>query len=818
MERQDRLLSRLQNVIILSIGLFLVACGGGGGGGTPPGATAQTISGTAAAGAPLISASITVKDAVGATKSGATGSDGKYSIDVTGLTPPFLLKVVSGANTLYSVASAAGTTNIHPFTDLIIRNYYKVKGSDVDTVFGGVGPPALIPTAAEITTIADVTENILTAWLSQVGLNPTTFNLIGTPFNADGTGFDKVLDNNKLTIDASGQVTLTTKDPATGIEAPVISGQKIADLTAPDTTPPSTPSAVLALPGVDNMTLAWNSSTDNFAVAGYAVYEFKASAPGNIIKLGNSPFPGFKRTQLISGGSYCYQIEAFDGAGNISAKSGAVCATTLAAVDTIAPTAPTGLIATAVSTTQIDLSWTASTDNTGVLVYRIVRNPIGNKKVNGTVTNYSDTGLASGTQYCYTIDAVDAASNFSAPSNQACATTNGGASGVGAKFPIATTPEVPSGVDPNAGKEGSINAAFDGTNYLVGIQGDAVRHNNVTAQFISSSGALIGSRISTGRTGGAPLVAFNGTNYLMVWGDDATFPSDFIYGQVFSTSGTAVTAPFVVSTTAGQMEPGALSCLGTTCTVVWSNPYSSGTGGTVYGRDISPTGSFLTPEYTLFTNTRTTPGGVSPGAICDSTSGKCLFLTDTGSQILGLIKQGQSIVKSEFVIATKVQSCTDHNLVIGAFDGTNYLVVWNDHSDCQPLPNWDVMAQRLDASGNLLGTAFKVNSANTNRAPIPTVSFDGTNFLITWTDGRNDVNRNGVCDAGESTCYDVYGQYVSQTGSLVSSEFIINNDPGNQLGVTSGFSGGNYLILLNTGGDFSTSYFNGDAYGVFVTP
>ena len=53
----------------------------------------RTLSGTAAAGAPIASATITVKDKYGALKTIETGTDGKYSVDVTGMTAPFLLKV-----------------------------------------------------------------------------------------------------------------------------------------------------------------------------------------------------------------------------------------------------------------------------------------------------------------------------------------------------------------------------------------------------------------------------------------------------------------------------------------------------------------------------------------------------------------------------------------------------------------------------------------------------------------------------------------------------------------------------------------------------
>ncbi|WP_374705316.1 discoidin domain-containing protein [Paenibacillus radicis (ex Gao et al. 2016)] len=79
------------------------------------------------------------------------------------------------------------------------------------------------------------------------------------------------------------------------------------------------------------------------------------------------------------------------------------------------------MTATAVSGSQINLSWTASTDNVGVTGYRVFR---GSTQV-GTPsgTTYSDTGLTASTAYSYTVKAIDAAGNLSPNSNTATATT-----------------------------------------------------------------------------------------------------------------------------------------------------------------------------------------------------------------------------------------------------------------------------------------------------------------------------------------------------------------------------------------------------------
>jgi hypothetical protein len=91
--------------------------------------------------------------------------------------------------------------------------------------------------------------------------------------------------------------------------------------------------------------------------------------------------------------------------------------------DTQAPTAPINLTAAAVSSSQIDLSWTASTDNVGVTGYEIFR---GGSLVGTTPnTSYRDSGLSSSTAYSYYVKAYDAAGNRSVNSNTADATTLG---------------------------------------------------------------------------------------------------------------------------------------------------------------------------------------------------------------------------------------------------------------------------------------------------------------------------------------------------------------------------------------------------------
>ena len=140
-------------------------------------------------------------------------------------------------------------------------------------------------------------------------------------------------------------------------------------------------------------------------------------------------------------------MSAYDAAGYSSVQSASASATTQAvSTDTTLPTIPTGLTATAVSSSQINLSWTASTDNVGVTGYDIYRGGTPLTTVIGT--SYSNTGLTASTLYSYTVRAKDAAGNNSTQTASASATT------------LAATPSASTAYDFEGG---TVPAVFDVT-------------------------------------------------------------------------------------------------------------------------------------------------------------------------------------------------------------------------------------------------------------------------------------------------------------------------------------------------------------------
>ena len=177
---------------------------------------------------------------------------------------------------------------------------------------------------------------------------------------------------------------------------------------------PSVPSGLSATPvSSSQINLAWRASTDNVGVAGYRIYR-------NGSQIGTVTGTSYSNTGLSASTAYSYTVSAYDAVGNVSGLSAAVSATTQA-VDSQAPSVPANVMATAVSSTQINVSWNPSTDNVSIAGYRIYRN--GNFVATSLKTNYSDTGLSPSTTYTYFVSAYDSTGNASGRSATATVTT-----------------------------------------------------------------------------------------------------------------------------------------------------------------------------------------------------------------------------------------------------------------------------------------------------------------------------------------------------------------------------------------------------------
>jgi hypothetical protein len=115
-----------------------------------------------------------------------------------------------------------------------------------------------------------------------------------------------------------------------------------------------------------------------------------------------------------------------------------------------------------------------------------------------------------------------------------------------------------------------------------------------------------------------------------------------------------------------------------------------------------------------------------------------------------------------------------------AFDGENYLVVWEDERSFVAA---DIYGARVRPDGTVVERVDVPISTAVGHQREPDVTFDGTNFLVTWTDGRN----------GSDT--DVYGARVSRAGAVLDAAGVaIATGPGDQRSPAQVFDGTNHFV------------------------
>lgn len=198
--------------ILASLALF--GCGGGGSTNTDSPPAGVRITGTAAAGAPVVGF-VSVRDSSANPQPVLTNipieANGNYSVDVTGLTAPYAFLAsgsVGGRSvSLYSAATAAdegGKINITPFTDLMIRN---IAATAVDAYLANSANMANLTTANLEAQRATLT-TMLTPALTAMGLSGS-IDLLRATFNADNTGLDRFMDVVKVDTTTPSAVTIT---------------------------------------------------------------------------------------------------------------------------------------------------------------------------------------------------------------------------------------------------------------------------------------------------------------------------------------------------------------------------------------------------------------------------------------------------------------------------------------------------------------------------------------------------------------------------------------------------------------------------------
>ncbi|MDE2589928.1 MAG: fibronectin type III domain-containing protein, partial [Patescibacteria group bacterium] len=171
--------------------------------------------------------------------------------------------------------------------------------------------------------------------------------------------------------------------------------------------------------------LSWTTPSDNggSSIIGYKIQRASTSWV-DVVNNTGSTLTNYNVTSLAANSVYKFHIAAWNDVG-LGTYSSNITGYTL-------PNSPTSLTATTISSSQINLSWTAPTGGNGTLNgYKIESSTNGGStwstivaNTTNTGTTYSNTGLASGTTYTYRVSALNGG-GASSPSSTASATTSG---------------------------------------------------------------------------------------------------------------------------------------------------------------------------------------------------------------------------------------------------------------------------------------------------------------------------------------------------------------------------------------------------------
>ncbi|UCF79297.1 MAG: T9SS type A sorting domain-containing protein [Candidatus Eiseniibacteriota bacterium] len=396
--------------------------------------------------------------------------------------------------------------------------------------------------------------------------------------------------------------------------------------------------------------------------------------------------------------------------------------------------------------------------------------------------------------------------------------------------------------------------AFDGTNYLVAWQDYRRGTWDICGARVSSEGVVLdtaGIVISIGPQGKAdPEVAFDGKNYLVLWGDSRGDSWD-IYGTRVDVNGVVLDSSGIGISTAA-MDQGCAEAVfdGTDYLVVWHDK-RNGVDLDIFGTRVTSDGTVLHPEgFVVFSGSeqqlhpavalgssshlvvwedglfsadicggRVTSDGMAldpegipislganeqdwPAVAFDGVNYLVVWQDDRAGpewDIYGMRvgSDGEALDDKALAICT---APGDQGYPAAGFDGSNYLVVWEDYANGPA----DIRGARVGADGIVLDPASLEISIQPNNQYDPSIAFDGTNYLVVWADARD----------GES--YDIYGTRISRDGVVLDPEGMpISIGRGGQFVPSVAFGPGMYLVVW---ADTRNDEWNTEIYGARLIP
>ncbi|MBC8003064.1 MAG: hypothetical protein H7X97_10805, partial [Opitutaceae bacterium] len=364
--------------------------------------------------------------------------------------------------------------------------------------------------------------------------------------------------------------------------------------------------------------------------------------------------------------------------------------------------------------------------------------------------------------------------------------------------------------------------AFDGENYLLGINADGLSN---AVQLISLSGETVGRPVLAGFGSEPPLVAFDGTNYLVAWIESTSFnggSTDSVKIQFVSRSGQLLGSARSIAGPGNNRFLNSVVFGTNQFLLVWQErqPLS---GNDILGQFVAA-GDINGDALPV-----TTPFVIS-GSNLDEVDAVAGF---AGGNFLVAYQRPLNNAANSFhvfsrlispagVLANAVQvsqtPSARHSPMAVGLGSNSFFVIWSrDVGPGAPTnPSWDLFGRLVNASGQPSGGEFAVSTAAGNQI-LPSVTFDGSTFLAGWidTDPNDTVGFNNRAR----------GRFFAANGTPINQPFALLKDifgrPPATIGLS--FTGRDFLAVATYA--YSTYFqgqsfglFGGDVFGSFISP
>jgi len=358
----------------------------------------------------------------------------------------------------------------------------------------------------------------------------------------------------------------------------------------------------------------------------------------------------------------------------------------------------------------------------------------------------------------------------------------------------------------------AFGVACVGTNYLVGLQGDYAGPSigyYITAQLFGPDGTLVGARINPvpGHTGGNPSVTSSGTNFLMVWPDDyLNGNNSSISAQLISPSGGLIGGMIAITTSSEQKRPWVVYGAGKYL-VTWDD-FRDGVNWAIYGQIVSAGGALIGGNFLICApaNGQDEKGA---SAAFDGTNFLVVWQYNSTSGgnhnvAYGVFISPSGALGTPFAIGQTVSPNREE--ICAVFNGTNYLVVWNFDSETGGAGNpvWNIYGRFVTPAGSFPGNEFPIVTNGNPIYPIP--AFDGANYLLSWNQNFGATNSN------------VYSQFLNASGQPMGPQFTPFSAQGSEVPLLAVpiYDGRRFVSVatLSAGGFSPTS--NAGIYGAFI--